>query len=160
MFDLEKAIADWREQMRSGVSNRETLNELESHLRDDIEKEMRTGLNSQQAFELAVERIGGAHHLKCEFAKVNRPRSDILRRLKEFIMGRGVIKLPPLAFAPAAQQTLEFARAEAPEAIPGDADAPLGLSAQPHAQSPRIHPPRYRPAFGRVVLGVRHPGAR
>ena len=116
MFDLEKSIADWRQQMMAGgVSNGEALNELESHLRDDIEQEMRAGLSSPQAFELAAQRMGEAHQLKGEFAKVNRPRSDILRRLKEFILGRGAAKLSPaIAFAPAAQQTLEFARSEAP----------------------------------------------
>src|SRR6266704_3257419 len=116
MFDLEKAIADWRQQMMAaGVSNGEALNELESHLRDDIEQEMRAGLSSQQAFELAAQKMGEAHQLKGEFAKVNRPRTDILRRLKELFVGGSPAKLsPPIAFAPAAQQTLEFARAEAP----------------------------------------------
>jgi len=116
MFDLEKAISEWRQLMLgAGVKTEEILNELEGHLRDDIEREIRAGLSSQQAFESAAKRIGGADQLKCEFAKVNRPRSDILRKVKEFIVGRGAVKLPPsIAFAPAAQQTLEFARAEAP----------------------------------------------
>jgi hypothetical protein len=116
MFDLEKAIKEWRQKMLgAGVKTEEVLNELESHLRDDIEQEMRTGLSSQQAFELAAQKMGEAHQLKGEFAKVNRPRSDILRKLKEFIVGRSAAKLPPLiAYAPAAHQTLEFARAEAP----------------------------------------------
>jgi uncharacterized protein YoaH (UPF0181 family) len=47
MFDLEKAIANWRQQMMAvGVNKGEVLNELESHLRDDIEQEMRSGLSS------------------------------------------------------------------------------------------------------------------
>jgi hypothetical protein len=116
MFDLEKLIADWRQQMMAaGVSNSEALIELEGHLRDDIEQEVRAGLSSQQAFELATQKMGEAHQLKGEFAKVNRSRSDILRKLKGFFLGRGAVKLSPaIAFAPAAQQTLEFARAEAP----------------------------------------------
>jgi hypothetical protein len=100
--------------MDAGVQSGEVLNELEGHLREDVEREMCAGLSAQQAFEVATERIGGAHQLKGEFAKVTRPRSDILRRLKEFVLGRRLIQLPPIAFAPAAQQTLEFARAEAP----------------------------------------------
>jgi hypothetical protein len=115
MFDLEKAIAAWRQQMMdAGVKNGEVLNELESHLREDVEREIRKGLSPQQAFEVAAERIGRAHQLKGEFAKVSRPSSEILRRLKEFVLGRRLIQLPSIAFAPAAQQTLEFARAEAP----------------------------------------------
>lgn len=115
MFNLEEAIKEWRQQMiEAGVKSGEVLSELESHLREDVEREMRAGLSPQQAFELAAERIGGAHQLKGEFAKVNRPRSEILRKLKEFVLGRRVIEPPLIAFAPAAQQTLEFARAEAP----------------------------------------------
>jgi hypothetical protein len=115
MFDLEKAIADWRQQMMAaGVSNSEALNELESHLRDDIEQEMRTGSSSQQAFELAAQKMGEAHQLKGEFAKVNRPNSGILRKLKEFILGRSVADNSTIAYAPAAQQSLELARQEAP----------------------------------------------
>jgi Clp amino terminal domain, pathogenicity island component len=116
MFDLEKSIHEWRQRMLgAGVKSEAILFELESHLRDDIEQQMRTGLSSQQAFEIAVERIGGAHQLKGEFAKVNRLGSGILRKVKEFILGRSAGKLSPsIAFAPAAQQTLEFARAEAP----------------------------------------------
>jgi hypothetical protein len=115
MFDLEKAVANWRQQMMdAGVKSGEVLNELESHLRDDVEQEMRRGLSPQQAFEVAAERMGRAHQLKGEFAKVSRSGSEILRRLKEFVFGRRVIPLPSITFAPAAQQTLEFARAEAP----------------------------------------------
>jgi hypothetical protein len=114
MFNLEEAIKEWRRQMMDAAVKSAEVNELESHLREDVEQEIRKGLSPQQAFERAIERIGGAHQLKGEFAKVNHPRSDILRRLKEFVLGRRVIELPPIVFAPAAQQTLEFARAEAP----------------------------------------------
>jgi cation transport ATPase len=48
----------------------EVLDELEGHLRDDAEQQMRSGSNPQQAFEVAVQRIGQAHALKSEFAKV------------------------------------------------------------------------------------------
>jgi hypothetical protein len=116
MFDVERAIREWRQRMSAaGVKTEEILNELESHLRDDIEQELRSGLSSQEAFEIAAERIGGAHQLKGEFAKINRTGSEILRRLKEFLMGTRAVKLPPLsAFTPNAQRTLELARAEAP----------------------------------------------
>lgn len=116
MFDLERAIKEWRQQMTAaGVKTEEIVNELESHLRDDIEQELRSGFSLEQAFEIAAERIGGAHQLKGEFAKVNRTGGEILRRLKEFLMGTSANKLPPLsAFTPDAQQTLELARAEAP----------------------------------------------
>jgi hypothetical protein len=46
------------------------LNELESHLRDDVEHQTRSGAAAEQAFEAAARRIGHAGVLKHEFAKV------------------------------------------------------------------------------------------
>jgi hypothetical protein len=70
MFQLDSAIQSWRRQMISaGIYNRDTLNELESHLRDDIEQQVRAGQTEQHAFEIAAEKIGKANALKAEFAK-------------------------------------------------------------------------------------------
>ena len=45
MFDLEKAIADWRRQMlAAGIKTPVPLEELESHLREEIEQQMKSGL--------------------------------------------------------------------------------------------------------------------
>jgi len=116
MFNLKKAIAEWREEMAvRGVRNAEVINELESHLRDDIQQQIQAGLTPQQAFETAVERIGGAQAIKSEFAKIGRSPTGFLRKLHRFLFGSGGITLPPLsAFTPNAQQTLELAREEAP----------------------------------------------
>jgi hypothetical protein len=71
MFDLEQAIADWRKQMlAAGIQSPVPLEELESHLRDDVEDQIQSGLNGRQAFKVAVERIGQAVALESEFAKV------------------------------------------------------------------------------------------
>src|SRR2546428_7761154 len=71
MFNLDQAIADWRRQMlAAGIKTPVPLNELESHLRDDVEQQVRSGVNAQPAFESAVQRIGQAGALKGEFAKV------------------------------------------------------------------------------------------
>ena len=65
MFNLDKAIAEWRRQMAAGgIKTPEVLDELESHLRDDVEQQMRSGVTAQQAFEAAVQRIGQASALK------------------------------------------------------------------------------------------------
>jgi hypothetical protein len=70
MFDLEKQIAAWRaEMLRAGIKNPATLDELENHLREDVERQTRTGMNTQPAFETAILRIGHAAALKGEFAK-------------------------------------------------------------------------------------------
>src|SRR5438067_13169814 len=71
MFNLDEAIADWRRQMAAGgVKNPEILDELESHLREDVEEQMGAGSNTQQAFERAVQGIGQVATLECEFGKV------------------------------------------------------------------------------------------
>jgi hypothetical protein len=71
MFDLEKSIADWRRQMlAAGINTPVPLEELEIHLREDIERQMASGRNSRQAFENSVQRIGHADELKGEFKKI------------------------------------------------------------------------------------------
>src|SRR6267142_5271862 len=107
MFDPEKAITEWRQQMvAAGLQKREALDELESHLREDIQQQIQAGLTTQRAFENAVERIGGPQALKGEFAKIGR-RMGFLGMLKGFLMGTRGSELPPLvAFTADAQQSL------------------------------------------------------
>jgi hypothetical protein len=72
MFDLEKSIADWRKQMRStGIKSPALVEELESHLRNEIERQMKAGVNSQRAFEEAVQQIGAPDALRNEFQRAN-----------------------------------------------------------------------------------------
>jgi hypothetical protein len=70
MFDLEQSIAAWRKQMlAAGIKTPVPLEELESHLRDDVEQQMQAGLNAPQAFANSVRRLGHAGKLKGEFKK-------------------------------------------------------------------------------------------
>src|SRR5438477_9844694 len=112
MFELEKAIAEWRQQMvAAGIKKGEALDELESHLRDDIQQQVQRGLTKEEAFEMAVERIGAAQALKSEFAKAG-GRTGFLGMLKGFLTGkRDPALAPAIAFTPDAQQSLELARA-------------------------------------------------
>ena len=79
MFDLEKQIVEWRKQMlAAGIKSPVPLEELEIHLREEIERQIKSGQNEQQAFEIAVQIIGNANMLKNEFKKIgaenwNRP---------------------------------------------------------------------------------------
>jgi hypothetical protein len=71
MFDLDDAISEWREQLASdGISSPEVLDELESHLRDDIEQLMRSEVSEAQAFQSAIRDVGQPSLLKTEFAKM------------------------------------------------------------------------------------------
>ncbi len=70
MFDLEHAIAEWRRQMlAAGIQTPAPLEELELHLRDEIERQTKAGRNGALAFESAVRQIGQPGLLKLEFKK-------------------------------------------------------------------------------------------
>ena len=70
MFDLEQSIADWRRQMLAAeIKVPVPLEELEIHLREEIERQMKSGLNEQKAFEISVEQIGQPKMLGSEFKK-------------------------------------------------------------------------------------------
>ena len=81
MFDLERAVQDWRERMelRSSLSTRE-VDELEDHLRArvDLELELDGALTPARAFATASEHVGKPAALSREFAKAGKP---VWRRL-------------------------------------------------------------------------------
>ena len=106
MFDLELSIAHWQKQLLAvGIKTPVPLEELESHLRDEIEQQMKLGLSAQQAFEIAAKKIGQAPELKREFKKVSAPME-----MQKIIKLAGVICVavalfcqllfcPPIVFA-------------------------------------------------------------
>ena len=57
-----------------GITSAELLDELESHLRDDVEEQVRAGADAEKAFDSAVRRIGPAATLRKEFAKSGQPK--------------------------------------------------------------------------------------
>jgi len=74
MFNLDQAVVEWRRRMlATGIKTPVPLDELESHLRDDVKQQVQSGSDAQRAFEAAVLRIGPAGALKREFTKVSEP---------------------------------------------------------------------------------------
>ena len=74
MFNLDQAIGQWRRQMSAGgIKSASVLDELEAHLREDVDGQVRTGLNEESAFKAAVQKIGKSDLLKAEFAKIHGP---------------------------------------------------------------------------------------
>ena len=72
MFNLEKSIAEWRQRMlAAGIKSPVPLDELEIHLREEVERQMKSGLNEQEAFKTSVQKIGQAEPLKIEFKKID-----------------------------------------------------------------------------------------
>ena len=77
MFDLESAVTAWRRKMSSGgVASPGVLDELEAHLREDVERRMSAGADEQAAFEAAAKALGPADLLRGEFLKVASTRDS------------------------------------------------------------------------------------
>src|SRR5258706_14593066 len=85
MFDLETKIGTWREELvDAGLSEPEFLDELESHLREDIEEQVASGLTEELAFQKAAERIGQANALQNEFKKFGKAERKSARAILTF----------------------------------------------------------------------------
>ncbi len=70
MFNLEQSIAEWRKQMfAAGIKAPVPLEELEIHLREEIERQMKSGMKEETAFEVSASRIGRPEILESEFKK-------------------------------------------------------------------------------------------
>ena len=73
MHNLEKSIAQWRKTMMAAPAvSQETLDELENHLRENVEQLVRSGMTEPEAFEHAVAQLGGARLIASEFRKLDR----------------------------------------------------------------------------------------
>jgi hypothetical protein len=78
MFNLDDSIKAWRQQLDAkGLHNPDILEELESHLRDDIKDRLQAGANPEQAFALAVQRLGQPELLEREFEKTTQPQERV-----------------------------------------------------------------------------------
>ena len=72
MDNLEKLVAEWRKTMMTAPNvGRETLNELENHLRENVGQLVRSGMPEPEAFQRAVTQLGGAGAIAFEFQKLD-----------------------------------------------------------------------------------------
>jgi putative ABC transport system permease protein len=82
MFDPEKAIRDWRRSLRKNEALGESdIAELESHLRDEMDRRAAAGADPESAFRAALDLSAGPDALGAEFGKSRRlrgPRSALL----------------------------------------------------------------------------------
>jgi hypothetical protein len=87
MFDLEQSIADWRRQMlAAGIKTPVPLEELEIHLREEVERQMKSGLDEAEAFKASVQKIGQAHMIRDEFKKVETTKKDRKWELAQILL--------------------------------------------------------------------------
>lgn len=89
MFDLNSAISSWR----MNLSEKQTcaksdIDEMETHLREEIDSLTASKLSEQEAFLVANHRLGDTDTLAAEFAKVN---TSILWRNRLFWIVAGML---------------------------------------------------------------------
>ena len=105
MFDLEQAVAEWRKEMlAAGIKTPVPLEELESHLREEIGRQLKSGLNSQSALEIAIQAVGQADVLESEFKKNEPKRKSAI--LTAATLGLGVAFVVLGIFSGQAHKTL------------------------------------------------------
>ena len=72
MFNLERAIKQWRKTLRKNEALEDGyVSELESHLREEIEHRSDIGMDEKEAFETAIQSIGSSDEIGTEFHKHN-----------------------------------------------------------------------------------------
>jgi hypothetical protein len=96
MFHLDSAIDEWRRQMGAdGLRAGALLDELESHVREDVERQMQSGIKIEQAFGAAVSHLGEPGLLREEFSKIG--EAGVLGRIRNFLVTLAGIQTPTLA---------------------------------------------------------------
>jgi Cytochrome C assembly protein len=72
MRNLEEWISEWRKSAARNVGA-ETLDELETHLRETTEQLVRSGMNPDDAFQRALTDLGNMPKIASEFRKLHEP---------------------------------------------------------------------------------------
>lgn len=85
MFELNSQIENWRSNLAQQQSFENTdIDELENHLREEIERLAESELTEEEAFMVAAHRLGRSDSLSEEFAKVN---TSLFWRKRLFLVG-------------------------------------------------------------------------
>jgi len=85
MFDMNEQIKKWRcDLAQKKTLEKSDIDELENHLREEIERLTESELTEEEAFMVAAHRLGHSDSLSEEFAKVN---TSILWRKRLFRIG-------------------------------------------------------------------------
>lgn len=87
MHDVEKQIEQWRNALRaSDAFGTSDIDELEGHLREEMERLQPLGLSPTESFLIASHRLGETRTLESEFHKINARRRP-LRHLSWMAFG-------------------------------------------------------------------------
>ncbi len=98
----------------AGIKSAGTLEELESHLREEVERQVQSGATGEQAFAVAAQRFGQPATLQREFAKAGVSRGARWKRVRaalwRFI---GIPTVAPVALSAGSREILELGGKEA-----------------------------------------------
>jgi hypothetical protein len=99
-LSIAESINNWKHQLLEKSNfTQDNINELESHLLDEIQALRKIGLNEEESFLVASKRIGTIEHLTSEFSKINRKvylRNRILLVLKGMLAFIGFMAITEL----------------------------------------------------------------
>jgi len=71
-FNLKHSIDVWKTELSQNSNmTRDNINELESHLQDEIQELVKLGLSNAESLLIAKNRIGNIKNLTTEYSKVN-----------------------------------------------------------------------------------------
>ncbi len=89
MFELKKALEEWHKNLQSGKTFLKTdIQELETHLLDEMDNLKAKGLSEQEAFWVSRSRLGEPKDLGHEFSKIN---GSLVWGFRIFWMALGVL---------------------------------------------------------------------
>ena len=77
--------------LAAGIKTPVPLEELEIHLREEIDQQMKSGLKRQEAFNSAVQKIGQCEALNSEFKKNKQKKPSAIITAFRFTMGLSFI---------------------------------------------------------------------
>lgn len=119
MSDTEARIAQWRAALaRSAAVTDADADELEEHLRDRMAELERSGLDAEEAFLIAVKRLGATDAVTAEFAREHGDRlwKQLVPRAAVAPGDRPLVEM--LLFAALAVVVIQVARLLAERSIP------------------------------------------
>ena len=88
MFNLDQAISEWRRELiAAGIRNNDVLDELESHLREDLERRARSERDISQLFRTAVAQLGEPRSIKVQFDRIEERK--YMKRV--LMIGAGIV---------------------------------------------------------------------
>jgi uncharacterized protein involved in exopolysaccharide biosynthesis len=149
MFNLDEELKKWRRDMaEAGVKSPEILSELEEHLRDDIERQVRSGASTSEAFHAALQRIGQPSVLRSEFDLSRQSRvAEIIGRHKWTLLicsAAGVVAalglhlLRPTPYQSEAKLLFRYVLTEASTAT-RESDQPIRITVSPGLVAPMMN---------------------